>query len=98
MIGWGSTEGSIKTAVEHKQAAGKSVSRVHLKYINPLPNDLGDIIKRFKKVLVPEINAGQLVHVLRSRYLVDAISYGKLQGLPFFTSEIEDKIDEILGE
>ncbi len=97
VVGWGSTFGAIKTAVEHKQAEGKSVSRVHIRHLNPLPKDLGDILSNFKKVLVPEINAGQFVHVLRDKYLIPAIGFSKVQGLPFFSSDIEDKIDEILG-
>ncbi|MFQ6116507.1 MAG: 2-oxoglutarate ferredoxin oxidoreductase subunit alpha, partial [bacterium] len=98
VLGWGSTYGAIKTAVENKQQEGKSVSRIHLRYLNPLPKDLGTILRNFKKVLVPEINMGQLLKVLRSTYLVPAIGYSKVQGLPFFASEIEHKIDEILGE
>jgi len=98
IIGWGSTYGAIKTAVEHKQDQGKSVARVHLRYLNPLPSDLGDIMKNFKHVVVPEINAGQLVKILRANYLIPAIAYNKMQGLPFFSSDIENKIDEILGE
>ena len=98
IVGWGSTYGAIKTAVEQKQHEGKSVSRIHLRYLNPLPRDLADIFKNFKHVLVPEINAGQLIKVLRDKYLVPAIAFNKVQGLPFFSSEIEVKIDEILGE
>ncbi|MFQ5650214.1 MAG: 2-oxoacid:acceptor oxidoreductase subunit alpha [bacterium] len=97
VVGWGSTCGAIKTAVERKQSEGKSVSRIHIRYMNPLPKDLEGILKRFKKVLVPEINAGQFVNVLRAKYLLPAISFSKVQGLPFFSSEIEDKIDELLG-
>lgn len=96
VVGWGSTFGAIKTAVERRQDNGKSVSRIHLKHLNPLPRDLGKILKSFKHVLVPEINAGQLVKVMRAKYLVPAIGFGKVQGLPFFSSEIEQKIDEIL--
>lgn len=98
LVGWGSTFGALKTATEHKQAEGKSVSRIHLRYLNPLPKDLGDIFKNFKHVLVPEINKGQLVQVLRAKYLVPAEAFNKVQGQPFFSSEIEEKIDEILGE
>ncbi|MFQ5675628.1 MAG: 2-oxoacid:acceptor oxidoreductase subunit alpha [bacterium] len=96
VLGWGSTYGAIKTAVEHKQKEGKSVSRVHLKHLNPLPKDLEQILNDFKHVLIPEINAGQLVNVIKAKYLVPAIGFGKVQGLPFFSSEIEQKIDEIL--
>ncbi len=97
VVGWGSTHGAIKTAVENKQREGKSVSRIHLRYLNPLPNDLGDIFKNFKKILVPEVNMGQLAMILKAHYLVPVISLTKVQGLPFFASEIEEKIDEILG-
>ncbi len=98
VVGWGSTYGTLKTAVERKQAQGKSVSRIHLRFLNPLPNDLGEVLGNFKKIVVPEINSGQLVRLLRDKYLVSAISYSKMQGLPFFSSEIETRIDEILGE
>lgn len=97
VLGWGSTYGAIKTAVENKQAEGKSVSRMHVRYLNPLPPDLGDKMKRFKQVLVPEVNMGQFLTVIRAKYLVPAIGYSKVQGLPFFASEIEQKIDELLG-
>ncbi len=98
IVGWGSTYGAIKTAVENKQKEGKSVSRIHLRYLNPLPRDLGDILRNFKKILVPEINMGQLVQVLRGKYVIPAVGFSKVQGLPFFTSEIEQKIDELLGD
>ncbi len=98
VVGWGSTFGAIKTAVEQKQQEGRSVSRIHLRHLNPLPKDLVDIFKNFKQILVPEINSGQLVNILRGKYLVPAIPLNKVQGLPFFSSEIEDKIDELLGE
>ena len=96
LVGWGSTYGAIRTAVEHKLDEGKSVSRIHLTHLNPLPKDLGEILKSFKHVLMPEINAGQLVNVIRAKYMVPAIGFNKVQGLPFFSSEIEQKIDELL--
>jgi 2-oxoglutarate ferredoxin oxidoreductase subunit alpha len=98
ILGWGSTFGAIKTAVERKQAAGKSIARIHLRYLNPLPKDLGKILNSYKHVLVPEINAGQLVYVLRAKYLLNVRSFSKVQGLPFFSSEIEQEIDNLLGE
>ncbi|NIV96981.1 2-oxoacid:acceptor oxidoreductase subunit alpha [candidate division KSB1 bacterium] len=98
VLGWGSTYGSIKTAVERKQEEGKSVSRLHLRHLNPLPKDLGYILQNFEKVLVPEINMGQLLKVLRAEYLIPAIGFSKVQGLPFMSLEIEEKIDEILGD
>jgi 2-oxoglutarate ferredoxin oxidoreductase subunit alpha len=96
IIGWGSTYGSITAAVRSKRAAGKKIGQAHLRWLNPLPKNLGEVMKRYKKVLVPEMNLGQLVWVLRAKYLVDAISYPKVQGKPFQVSEIEAKIDEVL--
>jgi 2-oxoglutarate ferredoxin oxidoreductase subunit alpha len=97
IVGWGSTYGAIRTAVEQCQKKGMSVSSVHLRHLDPLPKDLGDILRRFKRVLVPEVNRGQLVHRLRDRYLVDAEGYHKVQGVPFLIREIEAKIEEILN-
>ncbi len=97
VLGWGSTYGAINEAVTRIHNRGLKVSQVHLKYINPLPKDLGDIFKRFKRILLPEINLGQLAFILRSQYLVDIIQYNKVQGLPFKASEIEEKILNLLG-
>lgn len=97
VIGWGGTYGAIRTAVEHCQKKGQRVSRIHLRWINPLPNDLGEIMKRFKHVVIPEINLGQLSKVIRAEYLVDAISYNRIAGLPFSARELENKISEIAG-
>jgi len=77
---------------------GRRVGHVHLRHLNPLPANLGDVLGRYRKVLVPELNLGQLHWMLRARYLVDTISYPKVQGKPFKQSELESKIDEILGE
>ena len=96
VVGWGGTYGAIRSAVEAKRAQGKSVSHLHLKYINPLQKNIGEILYNFKHVLVPEINLGQLIKVLRAKYLVPAVGLNKVQGLPFKSSEIEEKIDEIL--
>ncbi|MBI2190593.1 MAG: 2-oxoacid:acceptor oxidoreductase subunit alpha [Planctomycetes bacterium] len=96
VVGWGSTYGAIRTATEKKREEGKSVSHVHLRHLNPLPPDLGSILYRFEHVLVPEINLGQLLKVLRARYLVPAVGLNKVQGQPFETTEIEAKIDSIL--
>jgi 2-oxoglutarate ferredoxin oxidoreductase subunit alpha len=96
IIGWGSTYGAITAAAQNLQREGKSVSHVHLRYLNPLPGDLGGIIRRFKRVLVPEMNLGQLVKVLRAEYLVDAIGLNKIQGLPFKVSEITNRINRML--
>jgi len=97
IVGWGSTYGSITAALRAQLASGRKVGHVHLRHLNPFPRNLGDVLKRYKKVLVPEMNLGQLVMMLRARYLVDAISYPKVQGQPFKQAEIEAKIDEILA-
>jgi 2-oxoglutarate ferredoxin oxidoreductase subunit alpha len=97
VVGWGSTYGSITSAVESCQARGVSVSSVHLRHLEPMPSDLGDILRRFKKVLVPELNLGQLLHRIRSEYLIDAIGFHKIRGKPFMVSEIENKIQEVVN-
>jgi 2-oxoglutarate ferredoxin oxidoreductase subunit alpha len=97
VVGWGSTYGVIRTAVQRARAAGKSVSQVHLKHLNPFPKNLGDVLKRFNQVLVPENNMGQLVLLLRGKYLVDAVGLHRITGRPFMSSEIEDKILEMVG-
>jgi 2-oxoglutarate ferredoxin oxidoreductase subunit alpha len=88
IVGWGDTFGAIRAGVEATRPQGHKIGHVHLRWLNPLPNDLGEILKRYKRVLVPEINLGQLVKLLRARYLVDARSYPKIQGQPFKESEI----------
>jgi 2-oxoglutarate ferredoxin oxidoreductase subunit alpha len=88
VIGWGDTTGAIQAGVAQMRAAGHTIGHVQLRWLNPLPNDLGDLLKQYKRVLVPELNLGQLVKLLRARYLVDARSYPKIQGQPFKESEI----------
>ncbi len=98
VVGWGSTYGAIHAAVAHRRARGGArIGHVHLRYLNPLPPDLGEILRRYKSVLVPELNMGQLVMVLRARYLVDAVGMNKIQGRPFTESEIVAEIDAMLG-
>ncbi len=96
VISWGGTYGSVRTAVRQSVANGHKVAHAHLKYMNPFPKNLGDIIKRYKKVLVPELNCGQLRFVLRATYLVDAAGYNKIQGKPFLVSELVDEIQSLL--
>jgi 2-oxoglutarate ferredoxin oxidoreductase subunit alpha len=96
IVAWGSTHGPITAAMKAQRAKGRRIGHVHLRYLNPLPKNLGDLLKRYKKVLVPEMNMGQLVMILRAKFLVDAQSYGKIQGKPFKQSEIEAKIEELL--
>lgn len=97
VVGWGGTYGSITAAVERAQAEGKSVASIHLRHLNPLPPDLGHILREYRKVLVPEINSGQLVRVLRAEYLVDAVGFNRVRGLPLASEEILEAIHQMLG-
>lgn len=94
VLSWGGTYGACLTAVQRAQAAGKSVAHAHLRYLNPFPSNLGEILGRYKKVLIPELNMGQLRMLVRSRYLVDAIGYNKIKGKPFTVSELYETILE----
>jgi 2-oxoglutarate ferredoxin oxidoreductase subunit alpha len=96
VVSWGGTYGAVWTAVQDCQRRGLSVAHTHLRYINPFPSNLGDIFKRYKKVLVPELNVGQLRFILRGKYLVDAQGYNKIQGKPFLVSELVPKMEEML--
>ena len=96
VLAWGGTYGAVRTAVEHKQEEGASVSHVHLRHLNPLPSDLGEILKQFDRVLIPELNFGQLLRLIRADFLIDAVGLNKVQGLPFYVFEVESKIDELL--
>jgi len=96
VVGWGSTYGAIKTAVREAIADGYDVSHLHLKYINPFPKNLGEALSKFDKILIPEMNRGQLLSLIRSKYLFPAIGLPKMQGLPFTTVEIKEKIVELL--
>lgn len=98
ILGWGSTYGSIKTAVKSAIADGYDVSHAHVKYLNPLPKNLGDVLKNFDKILIPEINNGQLIKVIRDKYLIDAKGLNKIQGMPFTSAEINEKIIEMLSK
>src|SRR5881396_55537 len=96
VVGWGGTYGAITAAVERAQTEGKAVASVHLRYLNPLPPDLGQIVREYRKVLVPEINSGQLVRVLRAEYLVDAVGFNRVRGLPLASEEILDAINQLV--
>jgi 2-oxoglutarate/2-oxoacid ferredoxin oxidoreductase subunit alpha len=95
VVGWGGTYGSITAAVERARQEGQSVASIHLRHLNPLPPDLGHILREYRKVLVPEINCGQLVRVLRAEYLVDAVGFNRVRGLPLATEEIRDAIFQV---
>jgi 2-oxoglutarate ferredoxin oxidoreductase subunit alpha len=97
VLSWGSTYGSAVTAVDRLRERGASVSHAHLRYLNPFPKNLGDILQRFEKVLIPELNLGQLRLLIRARYLVDAVGLSKVQGTPFKVSEIIERCEELLA-
>jgi 2-oxoglutarate/2-oxoacid ferredoxin oxidoreductase subunit alpha len=97
IVAWGSTYGAVTAAVKAQREEGRKIGHVHLRHLNPLPSNLGEIIRRYDKVLVPELNMGQLLWLLRAKYLVDAVGLNKIQGRPFKQVEVEQKIEEILG-
>jgi len=96
VLGWGSTYGVIQSVVRGLVAEGVAVSHVHLRYINPLPKNLGEILKNFKRVLIPEINNGQLSKIIREKYLINVEQYNKIQGIPIAKSELKHAILELL--
>ncbi len=97
VIGWGSTFGAIRAAVQRCRRKKMPVASAHLRCLNPLPRNLGEVLKRYRKILVPELNRGQLRLLLRAEYLVDAVGLNKVQGLPFLVREIEAKIEAMLS-
>jgi 2-oxoglutarate ferredoxin oxidoreductase subunit alpha len=97
IVAWGSTHGAITAAVKAQRALGHRIGHVHLRHLNPLPANLGEVLKRYKTVLVPELNMGQLLWVLRAKFLVNAIGLNKIQGRPFKQSELEQKIAELVS-
>jgi 2-oxoglutarate ferredoxin oxidoreductase subunit alpha len=96
VLGWGSTYGAIKSAVEELQAQGHAVSHAHIRYLRPFPKNLGDIIKNFETVLIPEINNGQLIKIIRDVYFVDAKGYNKIMGIPITKTELVEHIKKML--
>ncbi len=97
VLGWGSTFGSIGAAVRRARNAGHAVAQAHLRHLNPFPSNLGEVLRRYDRVLVPEINLGQLALLLRGRYLVDVISYNRVRGLPFRAAELASVIEEVIS-
>jgi 2-oxoglutarate ferredoxin oxidoreductase subunit alpha len=97
LLSWGGTYGAVRSAVRRAQAEGKSVAHAHLQYLNPFPHNLRDVLSRYKHVVVPELNSGQLSFLLRGRFALNIQAYPKIHARPFTISEISDKISEILG-
>jgi 2-oxoglutarate ferredoxin oxidoreductase subunit alpha len=96
ILGWGSTYGSIRTAVKRLQDEGKSVSHAHVRWVNPLPADLGEIVLKYQKILVPELNRGQFLKLIRAEYLVDAKGMNVVRGKPIRSYRIEEVANEML--
>ena len=97
VLGWGSTYGSIGAAVRRVRKDGHEVAQAHLRHLNPFLGNLGEVLRRYDKVLVPEINLGQLALLLRGRFLVDVISYNRVRGLPFRAAELAEAIEEVIA-
>lgn len=98
VVSWGGTYGACLTAAQQCQEAGMSVAHCHLRYLNPFPRNFGEILNQYKKILVPELNLGQLLMLIRSKFLKDAVGYNKVQGRPFVVEELVSKIKEMLGK
>ncbi|HEX8147613.1 MAG TPA: 2-oxoacid:acceptor oxidoreductase subunit alpha [Pyrinomonadaceae bacterium] len=96
VLGWGSTYGSITSAVEKLRAEGRPVSSAHIRHLNPFPSNLGEVLRSFERVIVPEMNLGQLCTMIRAKYLVDAVPFSKVKGRPFQIREIVKKVEEYL--
>ena len=96
VLGWGSTAGSIRAAIDRARDEGETVARAHLRWLNPMPSNTGDVVRRYRKVLIPEINEGQLAMMIRSRFLVDARSFSRVQGRPLWADELDGAIGEAL--
>jgi 2-oxoglutarate ferredoxin oxidoreductase subunit alpha len=97
ILGWGSTYGAIRSAVERLTADGRSVAHAHLRHLNPFPANTGEVLARYRHVLIPEVNLGQLLMLIRARYLIDAVGYDRVRGKPFRIAEIVAEVERVLG-
>jgi 2-oxoglutarate ferredoxin oxidoreductase subunit alpha len=98
ILGWGSTYGAIRSAVERLQDRGAAVAHAHLRYLNPFPENFGDVLRAYRRVLIPELNLGQLLMLVRAKFLIDAVGYNKVRGKPFRIAEIEAEADRLLAD
>ena len=96
VLGWGSTYGAIRSAVERLQAEGRSVAHAHVRHLNPFPRNMEEVLRSHRRVLIPEVNLGQLRLLVRARYLIDAHGLDKVRGKPFRISEIQDAAEQLL--
>jgi 2-oxoglutarate ferredoxin oxidoreductase subunit alpha len=98
VLGWGSTYGSIGAAVRRARRTGHYVAQAHLRHLNPFPANTGEVLQRYRRVLIPEMNLGQLRRLIRAEYLVDAVGYNRVRGLPFRAGELVEEIELQLGQ
>ena len=96
VLGWGGTYGPIAAAVRRIRNEGKHVAQAHLHYLNPFPRNTGEVVRRYEKVLIPEMNLGQLLKLVRAEFLVDAVGYNRVRGLPFRSDELAEAIEAML--
>ncbi|TKS96709.1 2-oxoglutarate ferredoxin oxidoreductase subunit alpha, partial [Streptomyces galbus] len=94
VLGWGSTYGPITAAVRRLRTAGESIAQAHLRHLNPFPHNLGEVLARYERVVVPEMNMGQLATLLRARYLVDVVSFTQINGMPFKAEQLARVLEE----
>jgi 2-oxoglutarate/2-oxoacid ferredoxin oxidoreductase subunit alpha len=97
VVSWGGTYGPVTAGVRRVRSAGGAVAHAHLRWLNPFPSNLGDVLRSYDRVLIPEMNLGQLLQLIRSRYLVDAVGYNRVTGKPFKAGEIADAIEAMLS-
>ena len=97
ILGWGSTYGAIRSAVERLTADGKSVAHAHLRHLNPFPANTEAVLRNYRRVLIPEVNLGQLLMLIRARYLIDAVGYNRVRGKPFRIAELETEAERVLA-
>ena len=98
ILGWGSTYGAIRSAVERMHADGRSVAHAHLRHLNPFPANTEDVLRSYRRILIPEVNLGQLLMLVRAKFLIDAIGYDRVRGKPFRIAEIVEEAERILAE
>jgi 2-oxoglutarate ferredoxin oxidoreductase subunit alpha len=96
VLGWGGTYGTIAAGVRRARQAGANVAQAHLHYLNPFPSNTGEVLRRYPRILVPEMNLGQLLRLIRAEFLVDAVGYNRVRGVPFRSSEIQEAIEAML--
>jgi 2-oxoglutarate ferredoxin oxidoreductase subunit alpha len=92
VLGWGSTYGASRTAVRELLDAGLKVSQAHFRFLNPFPKNTAEVLSKFKKIIIPEINNGQLVHIINGHFNVNAVGFSKVQGMPFTSTEIKENV------